>query len=780
MMRQSRCFTLVELMVVVVIIGICSSLLIPSLLSAREKAEKKQDDRGDEKKTALVQDPIRAKILVDEGNELRPKEAPEIVAAEIAVQLKLFYVLAGLSTSTHYSSRFDATFCVRRRDKQSDRKLSLNFPFPPGLTEARGVKFRLFRRSSDGEPLNIKELKKVDDKLFKNAEGESVFSQRGIQWEGALGLEEDLLVRIHYEAEGRDAIRYAINSGGRSRYVNFQLKIANSRRAEIPPPSEALKPISIEDYVDENGRGQILQWRLEDVITSLPVVVKLPSSQSPLGKMILLGQLAGLAVLIFGAGFFYLSEGYKPGQLDNFGWSHFLLLSVTYFMFFPVFAMSENVLGFWPAMGVGSVLSLPLFTYHVARYTDKTFALTRNLPFSVLTLIFVISGVYLEDYRPYVYTGGAVIIIFYLTIDLRSWIQKTEQYGREQGYKFQRQRIYLEIEDHWDDSKRQFNWAEGRIQTLSQIVQREELPENFEHLASTLERHQSQLAESKELASGLEARWRELQAVNDSDLVKSWSDYSSQLENLKKDLGRLTSSRGFVVSELERAQANLDTAAQAGRTKIAEKQQEMLALLSGIHLELGETSSLFEELSKDVERSELEGREQLREFIELEQKNWRHLKSDLEGLATQLNALKNQSATMLLRRFMGEARSLTWSAKRLKEKVTLHGERARVLESRWKALESQEDARHRYSLSMGGEGPQTPEAHCPACGASTSANQRFCAQCSLELPQTFACDSCGDVMRVFKHLLSKRKWSEAKLHCLCCGEQVGAGVSGMA
>jgi len=40
----------------------------------------------------------------------------------------------------------------------------------------------------------------------------------------------------------------------------------------------------------------------------------------------ILAVLVGLALLVFGAGFWYLSEGYGPGMLDEFGWLQFLLL----------------------------------------------------------------------------------------------------------------------------------------------------------------------------------------------------------------------------------------------------------------------------------------------------------------------------------------------------------------------------------------------------------------------------------------------------------------------
>ena len=50
----------------------------------------------------------------------------------------------------------------------------------------------------------------------------------------------------------------------------------------------------------------------------------------------MLFRFVGLAVLLFGAGFWYLSEQHKPGALNGFRWSHFLLLATIYSLFFVI------------------------------------------------------------------------------------------------------------------------------------------------------------------------------------------------------------------------------------------------------------------------------------------------------------------------------------------------------------------------------------------------------------------------------------------------------------
>ena len=76
-----------------------------------------------------------------------------------------------------------------------------------------------------------------------------------------------------------------------------------------------------------------------DLITDRSIVVQLPAGTSPLGRLVLLCQLAGLAVLLFGAGFWYLCEARDPATLDAFRLPHFLLLALNYWLFFGLFAL---------------------------------------------------------------------------------------------------------------------------------------------------------------------------------------------------------------------------------------------------------------------------------------------------------------------------------------------------------------------------------------------------------------------------------------------------------
>ena len=151
-------------------------------------------------------------------------------------------------------------------------------------------------------------------------------------------------------------------------------------------------------------------------------VLEFPAGTSPLGRVILALQLAGVAVLLFGAGFWYLSEGQTPGRLDDFRWGHFLLLALNYSLFFAIFA----VLGYRGssafALTVAAVVSLPLLMLHVVRITNASFAFGRVLPLAMLTSTTVVGGVFLDRQRPLVLLAAAVLLIVFLTVSYGSWL----------------------------------------------------------------------------------------------------------------------------------------------------------------------------------------------------------------------------------------------------------------------------------------------------------------------------------------------------------------------
>lgn len=139
-------------------------------------------------------------------------------------------------------------------------------------------------------------------------------------------------------------------------------------------------------------------------------------------------------MLLFGAGFWYLSEQAQPGQLDGFRLGHFLLLALTYSLFFVIFAVLEFHGGLQTpfSMLVATLFSLPLLILHVSRILSRKFAVTRVMPLAIFTLGLVVNGVYGAAARDYVFIGAAIGIIGFVTLSYQGWAAGREQYQQEQ------------------------------------------------------------------------------------------------------------------------------------------------------------------------------------------------------------------------------------------------------------------------------------------------------------------------------------------------------------
>ena len=126
-------------------------------------------------------------------------------------------------------------------------------------------------------------------------------------------------------------------------------------------------------------------------------------------------------MLLFGAGFWYLSEQHKPGALHGFRWYHFLLLATTYSLFFIIFSVIvvRGEVPVIPAILISSAGSLPLLVLHVSRIIDRHFAVMHVLPMAVLTLGIVIAGVYGGGARDYIFIGYLVTGVAYMTFTSR-------------------------------------------------------------------------------------------------------------------------------------------------------------------------------------------------------------------------------------------------------------------------------------------------------------------------------------------------------------------------
>lgn len=375
-------FTLIELMVVVVIIALLAAVVIPSILSRVQRAGSPPAPSQ-----RIAQAPPSAKLATTGG------APPVLEASDIRVELEPRTVLDGFRAHTEYEATFHGRFTVHNQDQAADA-VSLRFPFPPGLLEARDVS-----------------LSQVDASgAVREAAGAS-YQLDGIGWTGRIGPGERATFEVRYRARGRDAFVYDAAGAGRSGQVN--VSVLSQRARQLTVPAASLQP------TERAADG--IHWRLSQVLATRPVMVDLPAAKSPMGQLILLCQLTALAVMLFGAGFWYLGELWRPGRLREFRFGHFLLLALDYSLFFGVFAVVAYREPPSLALVVALSLSQPLLALHLSRVFDARFALRLGLPLSLFTLGGVVAGVYLEAHRPYVFLGVAMIAIAVLTLTYRRW-----------------------------------------------------------------------------------------------------------------------------------------------------------------------------------------------------------------------------------------------------------------------------------------------------------------------------------------------------------------------
>jgi hypothetical protein len=142
-----------------------------------------------------------------------------------------------------------------------------------------------------------------------------------------------------------------------------------------------------------------------------------PDVPEGIALVAMLLRLAGLAVLLFGAGFWYLVELHEAGRLDRFRLGHFLLLAATYSLFFAVFAvLGSREVPAWLAVTIAGAVSYPLLMLHVATIVDLRFAVVAALPLAVLTTGIVVNGVYGGSAQSYVYLAMLCAVIAHLTL----------------------------------------------------------------------------------------------------------------------------------------------------------------------------------------------------------------------------------------------------------------------------------------------------------------------------------------------------------------------------
>ncbi len=373
--RPSLGFTLIELLVVVVVIAVMMSLVVPAVVSRLQTAPASKPKR------AIAQQPLSV-VATSDGGRAR------IERSDVRVRLGTRPFLDGVEVASEYVASFEGEF-----ELSADRAgpVDLVFPLPPGVTEARDV--ALLVRGEDG----FDEPRDVD------------YSPSAIRWRTAIA--DRVVVRVRYEAIGRDTFVYDLVGDGRAEVARFVLDVDDEATARIP--ADALAPTA------QDGRR--FEWAFDRLVATRPIRVELTGARSPLGRFLALFRFAALGVLLFGAAFWYTSEGDAPGRLDRFRLPHFALLALDYAVFFVVLGVLGLELEAPIALAVASAVGAPLLTLHVARVTEVRYAWTRALPVALVTYAAVVASVLWPAHRVGIWTSVAVASLVFVTVTFRRW-----------------------------------------------------------------------------------------------------------------------------------------------------------------------------------------------------------------------------------------------------------------------------------------------------------------------------------------------------------------------
>jgi prepilin-type N-terminal cleavage/methylation domain-containing protein len=445
---RTRGFTLIELLIVVVIIALLAAVVLPRVLGRMEQARTAPQEPTPVPRLAQAAPSARAEGF-PEGHQPSP---PAMESLQVHVQLTSMPRLEGSRVQSLYDASLSGTLTVRNTDSLASR-LHVFIPFPEGLSEAREVS-----------------LQQVGAQGQRSEAQGAEYRLEGIAWTGPVPPGQSVTLAVSYAMRGSEAFVYDVTGPGRSGQVRVEVEVHNARRLVVP--ANSLQPTEV-------GEGRLV-WSLGRLVASRPLVVELPADASPLGRLVLLCQLAALAVLLFGAGFWYLNELRKPGSLDDFRWGHFLLLALNYSLFFVVFAVVGWRGAAGMALGVAAGAGLPLLVLHTARLADWRFSLTRVAPLAVLTLGAVVGAVYAEEWRAHVLLGVGVVPLAFVTLTYRRWSEARQTHehtrevarGRERKAEEVEQRL-KEVERLLEEGESEVREAQASLQSAEEGVARE-------------------------------------------------------------------------------------------------------------------------------------------------------------------------------------------------------------------------------------------------------------------------------------------------------------------
>lgn len=368
-MHRNRAFTLIELMVVVAIMSLIAAVLIPSFLRARDRSR--------------ANPPIvNSGEIAERVPEL--KEPPDIDHLVARMKLTDWTTRKGMEVTNRYRLHCQGQLRVSGRH--------LRLPFPEGTEEASEVELS---------------------------------GEAGLQWKvRPWGIEAELSAGVHqlqyqFLAQGRDRVLLPLPPNGRLGKLDLEL-VAQGPGLQLN--EESLQPVDAQDGV--------YRWQRSNLLTHSPLILDLPGSHSLTGKVLSLCRLAGVAVLLFGLGFWYLGELHRPGCLARFTWGHFFLLALTYSTFFPALSILSLSQGY-PldrALAVAALFSQPLLFLHCWRSLNFRFSAFYVLPLSLVTLAAVVNGVFGEDWRELNFLGALFGVVAFVTLTYPRWSANRARY----------------------------------------------------------------------------------------------------------------------------------------------------------------------------------------------------------------------------------------------------------------------------------------------------------------------------------------------------------------